>query len=130
MFKKVLLVEDDAVTAFLTERVIRTGEYFEEVVLATDGQEALDSLSALELDLIILDISMPGLSGFDFLENQKEESQDKGLALVPVLILSSSVFPDDLKRSSMYPQVIGHELKPLTPELLQRIVTFLQSKKA
>lgn len=130
MFKKVLLVEDDAVTSFLTARVINSGEFFEEVVTATDGQEALDALHSLDLDLIILDISMPGLSGFDFLEKQREASENAGRALAPVLILSSSVFPEDLKKSSTFPQVIGHELKPLTPELLERIVTYLRSKNA
>lgn len=72
---RILLVDDDAVTNMMHSRVIERSGRAKRIDVATDGQEALDLLrSDLAAghplpELIFLDINMPGMGGFEFLEH-------------------------------------------------------------
>ncbi len=59
--------------------------------------------------MILLDINMPEMNGFDFLENLNlREISAK------IIMLSSSINPNDILKSELYPQVLGYITKPLT----------------
>lgn len=121
MSKRVLVVEDDEVTAFLTQRVLSESTFFHDVVFAVNGQEALNILRTQTFDVVLLDVSMPVLDGFTFLEVYAEECSRHGHHEVPIVMLSSSDDPHEIRRAYSFPNVIAFELKPFTRAALARV---------
>ncbi|MDP3729706.1 MAG: response regulator [bacterium] len=84
MAKKILLTEDDQfLSSLLGNRLRREGF---EVVIAKNGDDALKELGAQKIDLVLLDIILPGKSGFEVLEEIKKDSK---IAKIPVVIISN-----------------------------------------
>ena len=100
--KLILLVEDNPDDEFLTRDALRTGGIQHEVMVAHDGAEALDLIFSREgglprtPDLVLLDLKLPKMNGFDVLERIRGNSRTKGL---PVVILTSSSEIQDIQRS-------------------------------
>jgi two-component system response regulator len=102
--KLILLVEDDPDDEFLTKDALRTGGLAHEVVVARDGAEAVQWIFTEEggipvmrtPDLVLLDIKLPKMSGFDVLERIRSDARTVGL---PVVILTSSSEHQDIERS-------------------------------
>ena len=85
MAKRILLVEDDQYQRKAEEALLRLRGY--DVVIAVDGEEALERLTKPERpDLIVLDLIMPKLSGFEVLKRIKA---DPGTSAIPVIVLSN-----------------------------------------
>ncbi|MEK7546886.1 MAG: response regulator [Patescibacteria group bacterium] len=93
---KIFIAEDDPLMIRMYERVFRLSGY--EVNLATDGEEALTKLKAIESPptLVLLDIMMPKMNGFDVL---KEMKQDEKLKKVPVVILTNLAGQADAEKA-------------------------------
>lgn len=83
---RVLIVEDDK---FLSELISTklTKEGFD-IILATDGETGLEQATTQKPDIILLDIMLPGMSGFDVLKKLKADADDT-IKSIPVLILSN-----------------------------------------
>ena len=115
---KVLLVEDDTTTNFINKMVLkRVG--IENVDEVLNGQDACDYLAKDCPDFIFLDVSMPVMDGWVFLEEKKAQ----GLCVdVKVAMLTSSVRSRDRERASNYPCVVGYLEKPLTPEKVEAVM--------
>jgi two-component system response regulator len=101
--KLILLVEDNPDDEFLTRDALRTGGIKHDVVVARDGAEAVDWIFAREgseamrsPDLVLLDLKLPKMSGFDVLERIRGDARTRGL---PVVILTSSSEIQDIQRS-------------------------------
>ena len=101
--KIVLLVEDSPSDIFLTTEAIKEGIADLDIYTVHDGEEALDFLyrrgnhrSAPRPDIVILDINLPKMSGFDVLQ---EMNRDPSLEIIPVVILTTSSNQDDIVRS-------------------------------
>ena len=93
MAATVLVVDDDALTRKLAaERLERRGL---RVLRAGDGAEALRIARAELPDLVLLDIQMPGMSGFDVLHAIRSEP---ALAALKLVAMTASVMPDDQGR--------------------------------
>lgn len=94
----VLLVEDNPNDILLTEVMLQRRDHAElNISTARNGQEALDFLgdsSRPSIDLILLDINMPVMNGFEFLRRYRESGGDK-----PVIICSTSDDPSDQRRA-------------------------------
>jgi CheY-like chemotaxis protein len=123
----ILLVEDDEATNFISQMVIKKMDCANHVHVAWNGAEALDYLkncnnsSNGQPDLILLDINMPALNGWEFLdEYHKLGEQEKGR--VVVVMLTTSMNPDDHKRAISHPDVSGFRNKPLTTGLMEDIL--------
>ena len=90
----------------------------------TYADGALDGLNMLRYirpDVIFLDINMPAMNGWEFLERYAAlDRQQK--ANVVIVMLTTSLNPDDRAKASSLPDVSGFETKPLTPEKLQSIL--------
>ena len=85
MAKRILLVEDDQYQRKAEEALLRLRGY--DVVIAVDGEEALERLTKPERpDLIVLDLIMPKLSGFEVLKRIKAAP---GTSAIPVIVLSN-----------------------------------------
>lgn len=84
MGKKLLLVDDERDLVFYTKLFLEDKGY--EVTTAYDGQEALESLRDFRPDLIILDVTMPRLTGWDVLAQIQDDPET---ADIPVLMLTA-----------------------------------------
>jgi len=82
--RRILLVEDDRFLRKAAETTLKQQGYT--VITAADGEEALRVARSAPLDLILLDLIMPKLNGFDVLQALKK---DAPTALIPVIILSN-----------------------------------------
>jgi CheY-like chemotaxis protein len=119
MLQRILLIDDDEITNYMNTRVLNKAEIAQQIDVVTDGQAALNYLASPEhlqaptpLDLILVDIKMSGMDGFDFLERyQHLPSQQKAKKL---FALSSSASFYDLHRLKEFTDVDGHLSKPLT----------------
>jgi len=91
----ILLVEDNGGDALLVREAIRNSRVEARVTIAADGEEALRFLNgSLAPDLIILDLNLPKISGFDVLERR---AATKG---VPVIVFTSSGDPKERERAA------------------------------
>jgi CheY-like chemotaxis protein len=114
---KVLLVEDNAVNAMVAEAAI--AHLGLEVVLATDGQEALDLLvpGPHGFDLVLMDCQMPVLDGIEATRRLRVHEQDIGSPNVPVIALTANATPHDRQRCAAA-GMDDHLAKPFKQEEL------------
>jgi two-component system response regulator len=98
----ILLVEDNPVSAELALGFLRMEGFTDEVVLARDGVVAIDYLfhseqSAEEMPrLVLLDLNLPRLDGFGVLKKMRQDERTK---FIPVVMLTASNHPDDVRRA-------------------------------
>lgn len=90
---RVLVVDDMATNRKLVGFVLRPPEY--QIVEASDGEQALDILNHEAFDLVLLDVMMPGIDGFETCRRIRE---CPGLKLLPIIMLTSMGAPDDVVR--------------------------------
>jgi len=127
----VLLIDDDEPTNFYTQLIIEESGCADHIQVAQGGREALNYLSKTQHqkgenrfpcpDLIFLDINMPAMDGWEFLDEYKKlhkESQGK----IIVVMLTTSLNPDDKAKANEMPEIAGFESKPLTEEKLHKIL--------
>ncbi len=93
MVKKILLIEDEEILIDLLQRKLSQEGY--EVSIARDGEEGLKKMKEINPDLILLDIVMPKMDGFEVMEKMDKEP---GLKKIPVIIISNSGQPVELGR--------------------------------
>jgi YesN/AraC family two-component response regulator len=78
----VLLAEDDPVTRFYIDNII--SNHGVHVLPAKDGEEAIELYRNNNVDLIITDLYMPHINGFDFISYVRQEDQE-----TPIIVISS-----------------------------------------
>lgn len=91
--KKILIIEDDKFLAKMLARMLEAHQY--EVVLASNGKEGLIKSSGEQINLILLDIMLPDIDGFDLLETLKANEKTKK---IPVVIISNLGQPEDIQQ--------------------------------
>lgn len=119
----ILVVDDDENDQFICEYTIRKYDPTITVLAAMDGTEALSILKTAMPDAIILDINMPVMNGFEFLERYAREFDNHAPV---VALLTSSRLGSDKERALRYPFVRSYLEKPLTLEHLREIAAVLQ----
>ena len=123
----VLLIDDDDATNFLHQKVIREHHFAKNCHVFEGGEEALSYLTSKNQgeyprpDLILLDVNMPVMNGWEFLDKYAtlEEVQKGKVVLV---MLTTSLNPDDEKRGNALPDVASFMRKPLTINILEHII--------
>ncbi len=123
MEKTLLFVEDDEATSYIYQYVLRKIEFKGDYKIINNGEDAISALLNSEFapDIIFLDINMPRINGFEFLDALKEKYPLKEKNSL-VFMLTNSLNPDDEKRAMEYPEVKGFLSKPLTKETLLEII--------
>jgi len=124
MLETILCIDDDPITLMLCKMVITKALFSNEIATAKNGEEALKYYNSLKTNpsinkpqLIFLDLNMPVMNGWEFLESfitaEYSEYHD-----TKVIILSSTIDPQDLEKSKKYPMVIDFLSKPISKEML------------
>lgn len=131
ILEKVLLIDDDETTLLLCEFIMERYDFAKEIIKCTNGQEGLDYFdNYLELKnrgieetapkLVFLDLNMPIMNGWDFLEDLYTNFPQV-LPETRVVILSSTVDPQDFERSLKYDIVVDFVNKPLNQASLSHL---------
>lgn len=124
--ESILLVDDDHITNFIHQKIIDNLKCSEHVKVVRNGLEAIDYLSNEDNplpQLMFLDINMPKMNGWEFLDAFGELSR-AGLEKTIIVILTTSQNPDDFEKAKACPYVKVVENKPLTKDMIGNIVTY------
>ncbi len=113
--KRILVVEDNAELAKLLELILRRAEY--DVVIAEDGADALDKFQALPPDLVLLDIMLPRMDGYEVAARLRRQLH----ATAPIIMLSSLDSPLDIERSREV-GATDHIAKPFDKDQLLEVI--------
>jgi CheY-like chemotaxis protein len=126
----VLVIDDDEPTNFFTQMILEESGCTNHIKVMQSGQEALDYLAKSKQagsdassypspDLILLDINMPAMDGWEFLDEYKKLDVESRIIVV---MLTTSLFPEDKLRAERIPEISGFENKPLTEEKLTAVL--------
>lgn len=124
----ILLVEDEDINNYIAARLIQKALPGAKVTACLNGRKAIELLTEIKddssklPDIILLDISMPVMNGWQFLDEYNRRKIDP-LGKSAIFILSSSVYSDDINRSRLYSQVKGFVCKPLNVEKIRELIT-------
>jgi CheY-like chemotaxis protein len=125
--KCILLVDDDEITNSIHKMVIEDVGASKNIEVAESVDVALQLLECPKVndcktpEIIFLDLNMPGMTGWDFLESyrtQKKNCEQKSI----IFILTNSTNPHDRIKAEKYEEVAGFRSKPLTDLMIHEII--------
>jgi len=110
---KVFIADDHQLFRDGIKYILSESEKFTTIGEASNGKELLEKLERTEVDIILLDINMPVMNGWEFLDAvQEKHFRDK----IFVAMVTSSINSQDANTAQKYPQVIDYIEKPLRKE--------------
>jgi CheY-like chemotaxis protein len=90
--KKILIVEDEPMSVMVIEKILKGYEF--DLVIAVDGLDAIDKFKKNTIDLVIMDLYMPKMDGFEASKRIKSMSRD-----TPIIVISTTLIgEEELKR--------------------------------
>lgn len=116
MGKKILIADDEEDVKVVVQLFLESKGY--DIVTAYDGLDAMDRAREEKPDLIILDVMMPIIDGFEVCKKLKE---DPDLQDIPVVMLSASSHAES-KQRGLEVGAVDYIVKPFDPEKLQAII--------
>lgn len=118
-----MLIDDSEIDNLVNKHILTKSDLANEIMIFSLAQEALDFFSNSPTseypDLILLDINMPIMNGFGFLQEYSTLLADKANE-INIFMLSSSVDPNDIRKSEEYNFVKGFISKPLSLDHLSK----------
>jgi len=123
-----LVIDDDDINIFIIKKIVEKTGYEAQMVAKTNGQLAIDYLKELINTkqpfphLILIDINMPVLNGWEFLESYEKLGITEN---VDMYMLSSSVYENDIEKAKTYKTVKGFISKPLS---IERLIELFEGK--
>lgn len=131
MLNCILLVDDDEPTNFLNKMTVEQAGCTQYIQVVQSGQDALDFLQKkgrftghephLHPDLIFLDINMPSMDGWEFMDRYRQLPPEQKARIV-LIMLTTSLNPDDEVRTRSIPEISGFENKPLKQPQLEALL--------
>ena len=119
--ESIMLVDDDTNVNFYNKYILSELKPDITIIEFTSGKAALDFLNGNNPDIILLDINMPLMDGWVFLEEYNKLPKEK-ISQTIVVILTSSINPEDKQKVVNYPYVKQFYNKPLNVEALKEII--------
>jgi len=121
----ILIVDDEPINIQLLGTVLNECEY--EVQFATSGEEALDWVNSESFDLILLDLMMPAMDGYEVCKRIKSDTETRA---IPIIFLSASVGAEKITRG-FETGAVDFITKPFNRiELLAKVRTHLELKRS
>jgi len=125
-----LVIDDDDINIFIIKKIVEKTGFAVNMVAKTNGQLAIEYLEEIAEDpqqfphLILVDINMPVLNGWEFIEAYEKMNIKKA---VDMYMLSSSVYENDIEKAKTYKVVKGFISKPLS---IDRLIELFRSVSA
>ena len=124
--KHLLLVDDDPTTNFFNRHLIGKMGIFDQIHVAENGRIALDKITELHKlgeipDMILLDINMPIMNGFEFLD-EYEKLKDGIKSSIVICMLTTSLAKEDLEMSKQYDILSDYIDKPLYEKKMRELI--------
>ena len=118
-YKTCLLIDDNYIDNFVTSRLLENAKFADSILVRQSSEEAIEALrdGSVTPDVIFLDLRMPVMDGFEFL--QEYDKLDIVKDGVKIFMLSSSLDPTDLRRSVDNKYITQFLHKPLTKKILE-----------
>ncbi len=129
--KRTYIIDDDKLTARLVSILLTTYGFSDDIKLFNNSELAMEDLTknASEIntlpDIILLDINMPIMDGWQFLEEYKNLSIKKDIS---IFIITSSIDPLDLETSKKFPIIRSYIQKPITSEKLKFMTSLIEQQ--
>jgi CheY-like chemotaxis protein len=127
VIKNLTLVDDDKVFVFLTTKMIEQSKLVDLIKIFDNGydalvflQENMNNIEALP-DVILLDLSMPIMDGWEFLDEYVKINPVIGKTIT-IYICSSSISPNDVIRANAISVVSDFIIKPMTKDKLMEMI--------
>lgn len=120
-YKICLLIDDNYIDNFVTRRILEASHFAEQIIVRQSPAEAINSLrdGVIKPDVIFLDIRMPMMSGFEFLQEYDQLGIDK--SDIKIFMLSSSLDPVDMRQSESNKYITQFIHKPLTLKAIEEL---------
>ncbi len=125
--ERIILIDDDEPTNFIHKIIIKETDCTHKVKDFLGAEEALEYFESRSLDdhfdneIIFLDINMPCMNGWEFLDQYKKaNSYDSPNS--KIIMLTTSINPDDRQKADEYTNVYGFYNKPLSGQIIAEIV--------
>jgi len=132
-FEKIMIVDDSQIDRWLLIKTIRKTNLASMTVEAATGAEALDIITSSPPEempeLIFLDVNMPAVNGFEFLEAFSKLSRDY-VSRCRIVMISSVSDAAEEERAMEFSNVTGYYLKPLSIDMLNQLSEQLRHTKA
>ena len=128
---KFVIVDDDKITLFVTKHTLVEVLKIEDVASFQEAGEALRFLktyTGTDTVSVFLDLNMPVISGWDFLEFFSEFNDDLK-SRVHIYVISSSIDPRDRSKALLHPNVIAYVSKPITQQYVRETFAHFQLSK-
>ncbi len=120
-FKTCLLIDDNYIDNFVTRKILEGSNFVDEIIVVRSATEAIEALSngSIKPDVIFLDVRMPLMGGFEFLDEYDKIDIDK--TAIKIFMLSSSLDPLDMRKSTDNKYITQFIHKPLTQKALEEL---------
>ncbi len=130
---KIIIVDDDPIYRITFERVLKKIDVSFDIQSFENGQELLnhchiEQMDCTMVDLILLDINMPVMDGWQFLEAFEPMYLERPALSAKLYVVSSSTNPVDVERSKTFASVAGYIVKPISQEVLRQILAEAERK--
>ncbi len=126
----IYLIDDDGIFQYLTCKVIEDTKLVEQICLFENGHTAIETIrdkvekKAVLPEIILLDLSMPIMDGWDFLDELRLIRPLIDSEII-IYIVSSTISPKDIQRVNSYSEVKDYVIKPITRQKFSDLIKSL-----
>jgi CheY-like chemotaxis protein len=129
----ILLIDDDRIYQFAAKKTIEATGFADSILVYSNGRDAINFLKnncedeAILPDVIFLDVNMPIMNGWEFLDAYKTLKSDLKKPVI-IYVVSSSVDEIDVSKSRQYDSVKGYIVKPVLREKFRQILSSIPAE--